>query len=218
MRTSRPLARGAALQWQQFTALTRRHLLIRRRAWKTNVLLVLQAVLFILLIWAVDKAVSASRQRQPAFSSVPVAVPQPVAAVPLCSSNRFMRHGQPCYTFLYAPAVRPPAAATGLPMHTVFQSAAPHTAWPAFHFSGPLPLPLLPQGDPTVEAVVRGVMAGNAPPIPPQQVLAFANASHIDPWLLRHPETVRTCCRQPEVPANDGRECLTGARHRPCTP
>ena len=152
VRNSRPLAHGAALQWQQFTALTRRHLLIRQRAWKTNVLLVLQAVLFILLIWAVDKAVSASRQRQPAFSSVPVAAPQQVSAVPLCTSNRFMRHGQPCYTFLYAPT-----------------------------------------GDPTVEAVVRGVMAGNTPPIPPQQVLAFVNASDIDPWLLRHPETVR--CR-----------------------
>lgn len=41
----------------------------RGRAWRTNLLIVVQAVLFVLLTWAVDKGVTASRQRQPAFRS-----------------------------------------------------------------------------------------------------------------------------------------------------
>ncbi|KAL4434281.1 hypothetical protein ABPG75_000722 [Micractinium tetrahymenae] len=105
------LASGAALQWQQLAALTRRNLLIRARAWKTNLLLVLQAVLFIALIWVVDRAVCASRQRQPAYSRVETAAAQPVGPIPDCSDNLFMRAGQPCITFLYAPAGDPDAEA-----------------------------------------------------------------------------------------------------------
>jgi hypothetical protein len=41
---------------QQDSAVTCAPPLRRRRAWRTNVLLVAQAALFILLIWAVDKA------------------------------------------------------------------------------------------------------------------------------------------------------------------
>lgn len=143
------LATGATLQWQQLTALTRKNLLIRGRAWKTNLLLILQAVLFTALIWGVDRAVSASRQRQPAFSRVDVSVAQLVGPVPDCASNSFMRSGQPCHTFLYVPT-----------------------------------------GDPSVEAVVRGVMSRNDPPIPPQHVMGLANATAVDAWLMAHPETV----------------------------
>ncbi|KAL4424942.1 hypothetical protein ABPG77_009671 [Micractinium sp. CCAP 211/92] len=101
------LTSGAALQWQQLAALTRRNLLVRLRAWKTNLLLVLQAVLFIALIWVVDRAVCASRQRQPAYSRVETAEAHPVGPIPDCSDNLFMRAGQPCITFLYAPAGDP---------------------------------------------------------------------------------------------------------------
>ena len=51
-------------------------------------------------------AVSASNQRKPAFSRAEVAEAAPVGPIPDCSDNLFMRAGQPCYTFLYAPAVR----------------------------------------------------------------------------------------------------------------
>lgn len=65
-----------------------------------------QAALFIFLIWAVDKAVTRSRQRQPAFSTVPTAQPRAVGAIPDCSSSIFMRSGERCYTLAYSPAVR----------------------------------------------------------------------------------------------------------------
>ena len=48
---------------------------------------------------------SASRQRQPAFSQVEMARAEAVGPVPDCSDSLFMRSGQPCFTFLYAPAV-----------------------------------------------------------------------------------------------------------------
>jgi hypothetical protein len=51
------------------------------------------------------RAVSASRQRQPAFSRVERAEAVAVGPVPDCASNLFMRAGLPCLTFLYAPAV-----------------------------------------------------------------------------------------------------------------
>lgn len=50
-------------------------------------------------------AVSASNQRKPSFSSAEVAQSVPVGPIPDCADNLFMRAGQPCYTFLYAPAV-----------------------------------------------------------------------------------------------------------------
>ncbi|KAI3423876.1 hypothetical protein D9Q98_009710 [Chlorella vulgaris] len=156
------LASGLALQWQQLCALTSKNFIIRRRAWKTNLLLIAQAVLFITLIFAVDRAVSSSRQRQPAFSRVESASTVAVGPVPDCASNLFMRAGQPCITFLYAPA-----------------------------------------GDPAVEAVVRGVMAANEPPIRPERVMGLANSSEIDAWMLAHPETslAAVIFSPPEAPA-----------------
>ena len=49
---------------------------------------------------------------------------------------------------------------------------------------------LRPQGVPAVEAVMVGVAANNDPPLPPEHVRGFANASDIDAYLLAHPETV----------------------------
>lgn len=68
-------------------------------------MLVLQAVLFVTLIWIVNRAVLASNQRRPAFSNVPDAVPEVVGSIPDCGNNRFVRHGQRCYSVLYTPAV-----------------------------------------------------------------------------------------------------------------
>eukprot|EP00887_Chlorella_sp_A99_P004461 scaffold30.g4461.t1 len=161
------LVTGARLHWQQLAALTRKNLTLRRRAWKTNVALLAQArwgvhgtaVLFVLLIWGVDKAVVASRQRQPAYSSTPEAAPArrarrrgglAIGPVPDCAANMFMRHGEQCYTLLYAPAVH---------------------------------------GHPLVEAVVAGVADHNAPPIPRAHLRGFASGAEIDAWLLAHTET-----------------------------
>jgi hypothetical protein len=75
----------------------------RSRAWKTNLILVLQAALFMMLTWGIDVAVKASNQRRPAFSSVPVAHPKLVGPIPDCADNMFMRKNKQCYTLLYAP-------------------------------------------------------------------------------------------------------------------
>lgn len=167
-------------------------------------------------------AVSASRQRQPAFSRVEQAAAVAVGAVPDCAANLFMRAGLPCLTFLYAPSVScggedeevvcrkagAEAAAGCLegvpccaPLHwRVTLRSRHHVDWPSclakprpLHSHKPMRFPGAcrgpPQGNPAVEAVVRGVMERNEPPIPPSRVLGLANASAVDAWLLQHPET-----------------------------
>lgn len=110
--------------------------------------------------------------------------------VPDCADNLFMRSGQPCYTFLYAPAVR--AASLRLPPSA--QQTAVRWLPCRAHCTEPArlrPLPAIPlQGDPEVEAVVQGIREHNSPPIPPEHTLGLANASAIDAWLLAHPEAV----------------------------
>lgn len=54
-----------------------------------------------------DKAVIASRERMPAFSSLQASDPQLISQIPLCDDNRYMRQDQPCYTLVYAPAGAP---------------------------------------------------------------------------------------------------------------
>lgn len=78
---------------------------IRVLEWKTNLLLLAQAVLFILLIWGVDKALTASRQRQAAYSSQEGADPVAIAQIPDCSTNIYLRKDQSCLTIVYAPQV-----------------------------------------------------------------------------------------------------------------
>ena len=94
------------------TASAARHNPCRLRSWKTNALLLTQAVFFVFLIWAVDKAITNSRQRQPAYQSLEVATPEALTSVPDCINNIFLREGQPCYSFLYSPAVSSRARAT----------------------------------------------------------------------------------------------------------
>lgn len=101
------LVTGARLWWQQLGALTWKNFVIRLRSWKTNALLLTQAVLFVFLIWGVDKAITNSRQRQPAYQSLEVATPEALTSVPDCINNIFLREGQPCYSFLYSPADSP---------------------------------------------------------------------------------------------------------------
>jgi ABC-type multidrug transport system ATPase subunit len=99
------LVTGFSLHLQQFTALSKKNLLIKARAWKTNLLLVFQAALFIFLIWAVNQAVTASRQRMPAFSSLTSSSdPTTITSIPLCDTNIYMRQDQPCLTLAYAPS------------------------------------------------------------------------------------------------------------------
>jgi hypothetical protein len=183
--------------------------------------------------------------------------------VPDCASNLFMRAGQPCITFLYAPAVSCGSTLQQLQWERLsFQSCFLHVAYVVGHSVKiaacmplslpplrPLPVSLLSgfqmcllvsrdagptcsifhppllqagstasdvacfdrnlcnpcwlQGDPAVEAVVRGVMAANEPPIRPERVLGLANSSEIDAWMLAHPETslAAVIFSPPEAPA-----------------
>lgn len=79
----------------------------RALAWRTNVLLLAQAVLFILLIWGVDRALTASRQRQPAYSSQTTAEAVDIGPIPDCATNIYLRQDRACYTIAYAPKVGP---------------------------------------------------------------------------------------------------------------
>ena len=151
-------------------------------------------------------AVSASRQRQPAFSRVEVAQGEAVGAVPDCADSLFMRSGQPCFTFLYAPAVSERATTAsqlekgkGAACQCKFvrcclaRRAAEGCGLSLPALSPPTCAACLPwrlQGDPAIEAVVLGVRQRNDPPIPPEHVLGLSNASAVDNWLLQHPETV----------------------------
>ena len=63
----------------------------RLRAWKTNLLQVLQAVLFVFVIWAVDKAITYSRERMPAFSQVRSPSATAVASIPDCTQNQYLK-------------------------------------------------------------------------------------------------------------------------------
>ncbi len=63
----------------------------RLRAWKTNLLQVLQAVLFVFVIWAVDKAITYSRERMPAFSQVHSPSATAVASIPDCAQNQYLK-------------------------------------------------------------------------------------------------------------------------------
>ncbi len=63
----------------------------RLRAWKTNLLQVLQAVLFVFVIWAVDKAITYSRERMPAFSQVHSPFATAVASIPDCTQNQYLK-------------------------------------------------------------------------------------------------------------------------------
>ena len=63
----------------------------RVRAWKTNLLQVLQAVLFVFVIWAVDKAITYSRERMPAFSQVHSPSATAVASIPDCTQNQYLK-------------------------------------------------------------------------------------------------------------------------------
>ncbi|KFM28559.1 ABC transporter A family member 2 [Auxenochlorella protothecoides] len=98
-----PLITGWRLLGTQFAALVRKNLLIRALAWRTNVLLLAQAVLFILLIWGVDRALTASRQRQPAYSSQTTAEAVDIGPIPDCATNIYLRQDRACYTIAYAP-------------------------------------------------------------------------------------------------------------------
>lgn len=69
----------------------------RLRAWKTNLLQVLQAVLFVFVIWAVDKAITYSRERMPAFSQVHSPSATAVASIPDCTQNQYLKA---CFHFM----------------------------------------------------------------------------------------------------------------------
>jgi hypothetical protein len=135
--------------WQQFTALNRKNITIRRRALMTNLLLIGQSAVFIGLIWGVDKAVRSSNQRRPAFAVLDAVEPEAIGPIPDCSTNKFLRQGgAACLTILYSP-----------------------------------------QGVPIVEQIMEAVAKDNTPPLPPEHLRSFPNASAVDAYLLKYPET-----------------------------
>ncbi len=53
--------------------------------------------MFVFLIWGVDKAITYSRQRQPAFRTVEVSTPRMIAPIPdWCASKHWDHHRIKC--------------------------------------------------------------------------------------------------------------------------
>ena len=100
-----PLQSGARLLAAQFVALLQKNIRIRAASWKTNVLLLAQAALFTLLIWGVDRALLASRQRQGAYSTSPDLHARAIGDIPDCTTSIYLRRDRPCLTLAYAPQV-----------------------------------------------------------------------------------------------------------------
>ncbi|KAK9828716.1 hypothetical protein WJX72_001692 [[Myrmecia] bisecta] len=89
--------------WRQCLGLSKKNLLIRSRSWQNNLLQVFQAVLFVFLIWAIDRSVSYSRHKMAACQDRPNPQRAPVGEIPNCNDNIYLLQDQPCFDFLYSP-------------------------------------------------------------------------------------------------------------------
>lgn len=88
---------------RQLYALLAKNLIVRARSWKTNLLSVMQAVAFVLLVWVIDKAITFSNSQYSSFSADRSPDPVAVTDIPPCTSNKFIKANRHCYTFLYTP-------------------------------------------------------------------------------------------------------------------
>ncbi|KAK9805624.1 hypothetical protein WJX72_008643 [[Myrmecia] bisecta] len=89
--------------WQQFTALllfkTVRVALRNRRS--TIVRLALAPLIFIFLVFVIDKAIRASDRRSSDFQDVRSPATEPITPIPSCDTDLYVR--QPCWDFFYTP-------------------------------------------------------------------------------------------------------------------
>lgn len=91
---------GFPLVLQQYTALLRKNALLSWRSKRATLLQVLSPLIFIFLIFAVDKAIEAQTSTSSQYKSVKDPPSQPSPPIPPCEEKFFIK--LPCYDFVWS--------------------------------------------------------------------------------------------------------------------
>ncbi|CAG9464789.1 unnamed protein product [Pedinophyceae sp. YPF-701] len=97
----------AAAFWQQLCALLRKHWLTRSRARQVNVLQLIQAPLFMFVVWVIVRSILQSNRLTPGIQDNPNPPAKPIGGIPDCTSNVYLRRDRACLDFIYSPAGHP---------------------------------------------------------------------------------------------------------------
>jgi hypothetical protein len=199
-----------ALASRQFGALARKNLLTRWRDWQLNLANVAQAVLFVLLVWIVDRAVSFSNQQAPYLRAERDPGAVPVASIPPCGTNIFLTQvaagwaplaaAAGCSCCRLQPRSREQRAGRGVVVASRHDTAA-------LQGSSCLTLLYSPGGNPLVERLVSDIRRSNDPPLSPEEVRGFDSPAEVRPEL----QPLNACCRWPAAPqpAAASRLCMS---------
>lgn len=174
----------------------------RLRAWKTNLLQVLQAVLFVFVIWAVDKAITYSRERMPAFSQVHSPSATAVASIPDCAQNQYLKacsilrpasccfkalllstasscasldYAVTCWSqpLLYASLHAHFACAACVPCNAVIKMCCLQQGADCLTFL------YTPDNDTSVDSIIAAMRSNNSPAIPDSRTKGFGSMSEV---------------------------------------
>ena len=172
----------------------------RSRAWKTNLLQVFQAVLFVFVIWAINKAITYSRERTPAFSEVHSPPAIAVTSIPDCSQNKFLQVANGLVSTVLHTLVAA-VCLWALPltlMQWLLRCAVVQVLLScAFCTTGDctesmcafwlqqgaecLTFLYTPNNDTTVNAIVAAMRSNNVPPIPQSKTMGLQSMSEVTP-------------------------------------
>ncbi|RDX86542.1 ABC transporter A family member 11, partial [Mucuna pruriens] len=91
---------GFPLVAQQFTALLKKNLLLSWRNKKASLLQLLSPLMFIFLIFAIDKAIKAQTSTSSVYKSVTDPIIEPSPPIIPCENKFFIK--KPCYDFVWS--------------------------------------------------------------------------------------------------------------------
>lgn len=77
------------------------------RQWRVNLLQLVQAALFMFIIWLIVKALSYSNELSESFTTQRNPKASAIDQIPLCSTNIYLVKDRPCVTFIYTPSGDP---------------------------------------------------------------------------------------------------------------
>ncbi|TKY73411.1 ABC transporter A family member 11 [Spatholobus suberectus] len=99
-RTMTTTRRGFPLVAQQFKALLKKNLLLSWRNKRASLLQLLSPLMFIFLIFAIDKAIEAQTSTSSTYESVTDPPPEPSPPITPCEDKFFVK--TPCYDFVWS--------------------------------------------------------------------------------------------------------------------
>jgi hypothetical protein len=94
------LLSGAALAWQQYRALLRKNATLTWRHRRSASLQLLSSLVFIFLIFCIDRAIRSRFSYTTAYRNVPDPAALVAPPIPPCEDKYFVR--EPCYDFLWS--------------------------------------------------------------------------------------------------------------------